>query len=105
MNVSEGFVMDEFRTKLRNHYSTLDIDTNNKETISQMIKKIRFCSKLIQVNYRPSDKKGFHFVLWCKVECDICRIVYDDFRRYNYDMNRPFWARNILFDKVIINGK
>lgn len=93
--------MDEFRNVLKNHYSTLDIDTNDKETVSRMIKKIKKCEKLIQLTYRPSSKKGFHFILWCKTKCDICRIVYDDFRRYDYDMNRPIWARNILFNKEI----
>jgi len=64
-------------------------------------KKIKKCKKLVQLSYRPSSKKGFHFKLWCKIKCDICRIVYDDFRRYDYDMNRPVWARNILFDREI----
>ena len=78
--------------------STLDIDTNDKETIKRITQKIIRCPNIFHIHKKPSSHKGYHFILRCYIKCDICRICYDDFRRYNYDMNRPEWARNILFD-------
>lgn len=81
--------------------STLDIDTNDRENIQHIIYKIFYCNNLIHTELKPSDSKGFHVILWCSKECDICRLVYDDFRRFAYDQKRPKYARNILFEKKI----
>ena len=80
---------------------TLDIDKNDKDFISRIEKKIINCEYLHYLEKRPSAFKGYHFLLECLKKCDICRIVYDDFRRLAYDLNRPYYARNILFDKEI----
>lgn len=78
--------------------STLDIDTNDKEKIEHHINKILLCPNIFHIHKKLSASKGYHFILKCWVNCDMCRICFDDFRRYDYDMNRPIWARNILFD-------
>ena len=84
--------------------TTLDIDTNNKEFIVRIISKIIINCKVLSKNlidYRIKDSalKGVHITLFCNRKCDICRMCYDDFRRFAYDQNRPEWAKNILFDK------
>lgn len=83
---------------------TLDIDTNDKENIDHITGKINLCSWLDRIESRPSNSKGIHVILWCKRECDICRMCYDDQKRFNFDQNRPDYFKNILFSKVIFRG-
>jgi len=78
--------------------NTLDIDNNDKYLIKKMIQKIRRCKNLVKVKIKPSELKGIHIILFCSIKCDICRLVYDDYRRLAYDENRPEHAKNILFD-------
>lgn len=84
----------------------LDIDLTSKwsrfrpkdnEFLNRMIDKILMCKHLVKLEKTPSSFKGFHLILFCNKDCDICRLCYDDTRHLAYDMNRPEWARNILF--------
>lgn len=79
--------------------TTLDIDTNNKEVIKHHIDKILLCPNLFHLHKKQSSCKGYHFILKCWIDCNLCRIVYDDFRRFDYDKFRPKFAQNILFDR------
>lgn len=81
--------------------TTLDIDTNDEDFINKIFQKIVLCKYLYSLTKKFSAFKGVHIILICHKKCDICRIVYDDFRRLAYDSNRPEYARNILFDKEI----
>ncbi|HEY0089118.1 MAG TPA: hypothetical protein VGB37_09750 [Candidatus Lokiarchaeia archaeon] len=78
--------------------STLDIDSTDKELLRSIFLKIAQCNYLIDIETKPSDSKGYHFILRCFIKCDICRLCYDDFKRFAFDQKRPEWARNILFD-------
>lgn len=78
---------------------TLDIDTTDKDFIQHNGLKIMLCPYCYDFNPKPSDKKGYHFIVKCLIKCDICRMVYDDFIRFAFDTKRPVWAQNILFDK------
>ena len=89
--------------------TTLDIDftskwsrlkPKDKEFIKKIIDKISECPFLFQLKFRLSSSKGCHIELFCNKNCDICRLCYDDDRRFSYDQNRPEWARNILFDAI-----
>ena len=80
--------------------TTLDIDTNNKEIIERVFKKISKCKNLKEFYVKPSGFKGYHFILFCDKKCDVCRLCYDDSRRFAYDQNRPPFAQNILFNKI-----
>lgn len=83
--------------------TTLDIDTNNKDFIEHTIKKILNCKYCDELFCNDSSFKGIHIIVYCTKICEICRFVYDDFRRFAYDSNRPYYARNILFqEKEII---
>ena len=82
---------------------TLDVDTTDKDLITHIYMKIHNCKYCVNVERTFSSFKGVHFVIYCTRECEICRFVYDDFRRFAYDANRPYYARNILFqEKEII---
>jgi len=70
-----------------------------KKDIMRMLFKIRRCPNNVRVSIKESSFKGFHVELYCKINCDICRMCYDDDKHFAYDMNRPEYARNILFDK------
>ena len=78
--------------------STLDIDYNDKEKIKRIEEKILKCDNIVHIHKKLSAQKGFHFILKCGIKCNICRIVYDDVRRFMYDQHRPEYAQNILFD-------
>lgn len=78
---------------------TLDIDTNDKETIKRICYKIVQCPYIIDFDFKHSTSKGCHLILKCFIECDKCRLVFDDARRFSYDQNRPKYARNVLFDE------
>lgn len=83
--------MNQFR-------STLDIDTNDKLTVSRILNKIAQCEQLNNLTMNFSSMKGVHVTLDCRIECDICRFCYDDWRRFAYDVVRPKEARDILFE-------
>lgn len=86
----------------KTYRTTLDIDTNDKEKIAFIENKIMFecpIDQLFGLYKKPSKSKGYHFILKCWVKCDICRMVFDDSRRFDYDQYRPDFARNILFDR------
>lgn len=87
---------------------TLDIDLTSKwsrfkpkdkEFMLKMIYKITNCPFCSHLKINQSSFKGYHITLFCKKDCDICRLCYDDTRRLAYDLSRPKYARNILFEK------
>lgn len=82
--------------------TTLDIDNSDKHFVNMiMIKIVLHCDCLIDLDVKPSSSKGYHIILLCNKKCDLCRFVFDDCRRFAYDLNRPDYARNILFTEKI----
>lgn len=79
-------------------YSTLDIDTNNKEFNLRLTMKILRCPHIERLYVKPSNSKGIHYKIYCDVDCFICRWVFDDQKRFSYDSYRKPEFRNILFD-------
>ena len=91
---------------LKKYRTTIDIDKGDKEFIMNIWKKIILCPYCLSTEINPSSFKGYHITIFCTKRCDICRFVYDDFRRFAYDQNRLYYARNILFqDKEIMRLK
>ncbi len=78
------------------NYQTIDLDLIDKNTLKHIIEKIkkRKCCKQIQVR---DTFKGYHIIISCKKDCDECRMVFDDQKRYYYDQYRPKHLRNILW--------
>ena len=85
---------------------TLDIDTADKGFIEHITNKILNCKFCLDIIVTYSSLKGVHIIIYCNKKCEICRFVYDDFRRFAYDQNRPYYARNILFqEKEVVRLK
>lgn len=82
-----------------NTYNTLDIDTDNKEFLEHVTLKVSQCKNIQKMNVELSETKGFHIRLWCNMDCDLCRFVFDDVIRYAYDQFREPFSRNVLFNK------
>lgn len=78
-------------------YSKLPPKT--KKDIERILDKIGICEYNLRCVIVASNFKGFHVEVFCSKDCDICRMCYDDDKHFAYDMNRPEYARNILFDK------
>lgn len=71
----------------------------DKEYVEHIIRKIFKCKNFLNMEAKESSFKGCHITLYCSIDCDVCRMCYDDDKHFAYDMNRPEYARNILFDK------
>lgn len=82
---------------LTTKYSRLPPKT--KEYFARMMTKIRNCPNYCYSVTKPSNSKGYHVILYCAIDCDICRLCFDDDRHFAYDMARPEYARNVLFDR------
>jgi len=82
--------------------TTLDIDTNDKEFIRRILMKINQCQYLNEMDLKESELKGYHIILSCYIKCDVCRMCYDDQKRFNFDQDRPYYLQNVLFDKTEI---
>ena len=92
--------------------NTLDIDFNpqyfkDKHYFIRIIEKILRMPCLLELWTKPSVSKGIHVFMKCSIKnCDICRLVFDDQERYRKDIQRPKYARNVMFDKkTLINLK
>lgn len=77
-------------------YNTIDFDSTNKEFLERTIIKILRCQNLLSLNYEPSKRKGYHIRIHCNIECEICRLVFDDSTRYSFDAYREPELRNVL---------
>lgn len=80
-------------------YNTIDLDTNNKQIVMKVFLKIVCCPYLFNIEQKSSLQKGWHFKLKCLINCDICRLVFDDPIRYAYDQFRKPYSRNVLFQE------
>jgi len=92
------------------YYSTIDIDlspwlllrfSSLGDLLSIVIGKIERCPDLLHYvwSYSPSTN-GYHIQLYCRKECSMCRLVFDDQRRAEADFtNRQPHQRNVLFDE------
>jgi hypothetical protein len=100
--------MYEFDAKNYFHnYTTLDIDWDiipdinlgcSNEHVENIISKIKQCPNLVELIKEDSNKKGYHVRLYCNVKCDKCRMVFDDYIRFDADSKRKKEFTNIIFD-------
>lgn len=72
----------------------------DKTSFEHVLAKIRAMPCCEGITVKDSNTKGKHIIIECSIiNCDICRMVYDDPVRYSKDVNRPTYAQNVLFDK------
>ena len=94
--------MEESKKPIHN---TIDIDTNDKEKVFEILQKILKCKNIILFRVKLSLQKGVHVKMFCCNDCEICRLVFDDKIRYAYDQFRHIESQNVLFDeKEFFNG-
>lgn len=85
-------------------YNTIDIDLDmknpyhGKEYVNRIIRLITNCQSCIGVQIKDSCSKGYHLFVYCKENCELCRLVFDDSKRYMLDYKRPKWRKNVMFD-------
>lgn len=78
-------------------YNTIDLDKVDKEQLQTIINKIKQNKCLKDIQVKDSSSKGYHLLLTCNRQCDICRIVFDDQKRLEMDSNRELKYQNTLF--------
>jgi hypothetical protein len=85
-------------------YNTLDLDLFSRSQMKRIVWKIfRYCKDLRCADISLSSSlNGYHVELFCNKVCDLCRFVFDDPRRYQYDLYRPRHKRNVLFRNKLI---
>lgn len=81
-------------------YNTIDIDypLNTFHFLIRVFNKINGCKHLSSI-FVSESLNGFHIRLYCKIECEICRLIYDDQKRYAYDQFRPLDSQNVLWNR------
>lgn len=84
--------------------NTIDIDFNavnpyhGKELLDRIVRLITNCDSCVGIQVKDSDSKGYHLFVYCKAECDLCRLVFDDSKRYMLDFYRFEERKNVMFD-------
>lgn len=81
------------------YYNTIDIDNGDKANLDRILNRISRNKCCIDINCKDSSNKGYHLILTCKVQCDICRLVFDDQKRLEMDNMRNEKFRNTLFSE------
>lgn len=85
--------MDDFK------FNTIDFDYSDKSLISKVLIKVWNCKYLFSCFCNPSQHKGFSISLKCRVDCDLCRFVFDDETRYRIDSKRKKRHQNIIWSR------
>lgn len=85
--------------------NTIDIDLNPRfpdndlHLIDRILLKITLCPYSLEVFSVPSQHKGVHIFLKCSINCDDCRLVFDDSNRFSLDRKRIPEIQNMMFDE------
>jgi hypothetical protein len=85
-------------------YNTIDLDinpripNNDNHLLEKIVEKISLCEYSYFIQVLDSNSKGYHILFYCSKNCDLCRFVFDDDKRYSLDVERPEWRQNIMFD-------
>lgn len=66
--------------------------------LDKIIKFITNCEYCIGLKVEDSSSKGYHLFFFCKKECDLCRLVFDDSKRFMMDFDRLTERQNVMFD-------
>lgn len=79
-------------------YNTIDLDNCDKEKLERITSKIKEKKCCLELQSKPSFSKGYHILLVCDKKCFLCRMVFDDPKRFEMDSNRDLKYQNTLFD-------
>jgi len=85
--------------------NTIDLDihpnfiTEGKILLNKVIRFLLNCEWCLGVEPpKDSDSKGYHITFYCKKDCDICRLLFDDSKRFMMDYDRIKERQNVMFD-------
>ena len=82
---------------------TIDLDCHElrslHKTIDEILQRILKCHHIGEVWVRESaSKNGYHIKILCDVDCELCRLAFDDQVRFTADyINKKQHNRNVLF--------
>ena len=86
-------------------YNTIDLDiypnyiTNGKELLNKVFNFIINCSGCEKIEpVKDSDSKGYHLIFYCNRDCELCRLLFDDSKRFMMDYDRFEQRKNVMFD-------
>lgn len=78
-------------------YNTIDLDNIDKQLLNRITEKIKQKNCCLSLQIKDSSSKGYHILLICSHDCEVCRMVFDDPKRFEMDSNRDLKFRNTLF--------
>lgn len=86
-------------------YNTIDLDihpnfiTEGKRLLDKVFNFIIGCEYCLGIQPPiDSDSKGYHLIFFCKKDCDVCRLLFDDSKRFMMDFDRIEERKNVMFD-------
>ena len=89
-------------------FSSLDLDweiPRQNESLScsieladKILNKIVKCKYCVVASKKLSNLKGWHIEFYCTKNCDLCRLQFDDLRRYEMDLERPKECKQLIWD-------
>lgn len=86
-------------------YNTIDLDihpnyiNNGKAILNKIISFISNCEGCLGIEPpKDSDSKGYHIIFYCNKNCDMCRLLFDDSKRFMMDYKREENRKNVMFD-------
>ena len=77
-------------------FETLDLDRIGVSMLEEVVGKIEARGCVVLDVFVSGGLDGFNVTLDCR--CGACRLVWDDDRRFAWDMGRPVHMRNVLFN-------
>ena len=95
------------RSRLASRFNTIDIDgLTDRREIERILRKIALLECAREIWYRISPSlNGVHIKIRCaRPNCHICRLVFDDEKRFYADQLRPLWRRDVLWSEKHVRG-
>lgn len=78
---------------------SIDLDFGDRERKNRVISKIIAMPCCDSVFCRASFSKGWHLIVFCRtVDCNLCRLVFDDSNRFSMDSRRKIEERDVLWE-------
>ena len=83
---------------IKYYYNSIDLDYEipledinlscSKELSDKILNKIVKCKYCVIASKSNGNYKGYHIEFYCTKKCDLCRLQFDDIRRYEMDLVR-----------------
>ncbi len=93
---------------MKYYYNSLDLDWQtpfeyiclscSNELAEKILNKIVKCKYCVIASKSLSNYKGFHIEFYCSKKCDLCRLQFDDIRRYEMDLKRQKDCTQLIWD-------